>query len=318
MPTTWSDPWVYGEILIYGVLGYFAIKGLRSKAICSFAILFFLLTIAPISNFFFDYVVTFAERAMYTPSFGMILLVSAVLYSVFVYFKTKPAFQRGKTFKYLSYGFMLLCIGTMAVVSASRNLVWKDDLTLFSKDVQTHPNSVRLNMNYAQELINRNTSPNPVPMNAELEQAKSSVDRVMTLIPDLAMGHLLNGNLYKVTGQYKSAETQYLRAQELDPNNPAVYFNLGLIAQLREDLELAKTHYLKSLELFPNYHGALSNLGVIYGRQNEIDKCIDVLEKAFTLKPDAIGAGNLEQAYTIKGNTVKAAYYRDLLSRLVR
>jgi tetratricopeptide (TPR) repeat protein len=318
MPTTWSDPWVYGAILIYGVLGYFAIKGLRSKAIWSFAILFFLLTIAPISNFFFDYVVTFAERAMYTPSFGMILLVSAVLYSVFVYFKTKPAFQRGKTFKYLSYGFMLLCIGTMAVVSASRNLVWKDDLTLFSKDVQTHPNSVRLNMNYAQELINRNTSPNPVPMNAELEQAKSSVDRVMTLIPDLAMGHLLNGNLYKVTGQYKSAETQYLRAQELDPNNPAVYFNLGLIAQLREDLELARTHYLKSLELFPNHHGALSNLGVIYGRLNEIDKCIDTLEKAFTLKPDAIGAGNLEQAYTIKGNTVKAAYYRDLLSRLER
>jgi tetratricopeptide (TPR) repeat protein len=255
---------------------------------------------------------------MYTPSVGMILLVSTVFYSAFAYFKRKPAFQRERTFKYLSYGFMLLCIATMAVVSASRNLVWKDDLTLFSKDVQTHPNSVRLNMNYAQELINRNTSPNPVPMNAELEQAKSSVDRVMTLIPDLAMGHLLNGNLYKVTGQYKSAETQYLRAQELDPNNPAVYFNLGLIAQLREDLELARTHYLKSLELFPNHHGALSNLGVIYGRLNEIDKCIDTLEKAFTLKPDAIGAGNLEQAYTIKGNTVKAAYYRDLLSRLER
>jgi Flp pilus assembly protein TadD len=104
----------------------------------------------------------------------------------------------------------------------------------------------------------------------------------------------------------------------LDPNNPAVYFNLGLIAQLREDLELARTHYLKSLELFPNHHGALSNLGVIYGRQNEIDKCIDVLEKAFSLKPDVIAAGNLEQAYTIKGNTVKAAYYGDLKSRLGR
>jgi Flp pilus assembly protein TadD len=247
---------------------------------------------------------------MYTLSLGFVLGVSVGGYLIYQKFKGQRIASRALL------GLGMLIVLAFSVISFARNPVWKDDLTLFSTDIQTYPNSVRLNMNYAKELIDKNTSSKPVPMNADLEEAKASIDRVISLIPDLALTHILYGNLHKVTGQYEAAEAQYLKAQDLDPNNPVVYFNLGLTAQIREDLALAKTHYLKSLELYPNHHGALSNLGVIYGRQNELDKCIDVLEKAFKLKPDATGAGNLEQAYSIKGNAVKAHYYRDLKTRI--
>jgi len=148
-------------------------------------------------------------------------------------------------------------------------------------------------------------------LEAELKEAKACLDNTLVVVPELAKVHMLYGNLYRITGRIAEAEQAYATSERLDPNNPALYFNLGLMAQIRQDLEKAKGYYLRSLELYPNYGAALTNLGIIYGRQNALDKCIELLEKAVKLEPDLVDTyANLEQAYLLKGDKLKAEYYK--------
>ncbi len=311
-PSTWGDPMVYLSLVLYLSIIALIIQGFKKRSVVAFGFAFFLITISPISNLLFDYVVAFAERSLYTPSLGFIIAIGMLFYSAMEWLtKRKPQLRNA------ALGLGGVALALMAFKSISRNPVWKDDLTLFSADIKTMPESIRLNLLYAQELIDRNTRTNPVPMNADLNEAKRCLDRVLLMVPDLGKAHLAQGNLAKVTGQYPAALQAYKKAEAIDPNNPAIYFNLGLIAQIRNDLVEAERLYLKSLELFPNYASVLSNLGIIYGRKNDLDQCITYLEKAIAINPNLVSAlSNLENAYNLKGDKVKAAYYRTLRSQI--
>ncbi len=48
----------------------------------------------------------------------------------------------------------------------------------------------------------------------------------------------------------------------LDPNNPTLFFNLGVINQNQKKIDLAKKYYLKAVELKPDYTDAYMNLAV--------------------------------------------------------
>lgn len=50
-------------------------------------------------------------------------------------------------------------------------------------------------------------------------------------------------------------------AVELDPDNPALFFNLGVISGEQGDVEKAKEYYRRAIELDPNYVDAYINLG---------------------------------------------------------
>jgi tetratricopeptide (TPR) repeat protein len=50
-------------------------------------------------------------------------------------------------------------------------------------------------------------------------------------------------------------------AIELDPKNPSLFFNLGVISGEQGDIEKAKEYYNKAIELDPDYADAYINLG---------------------------------------------------------
>ncbi len=56
-----------------------------------------------------------------------------------------------------------------------------------------------------------------------------------------------------------------------DPDNPEVYFNLGVGSQELGENDQAITYYKKAIELNPNYEAALINLAVIkLAREGEL------------------------------------------------
>ena len=101
---------------------------------------------------------------------------------------------------------------------------------------------------------------------------------------------------------------------ELDPKNPALYFNLGVINGEQGEKEKAKDYYRKCIALDPNYTDAYINLGSVYLEDdkvlveemnknlNDFDKydeikakqadlykeVIPFYEKAYELRPDDI------------------------------
>ena len=316
-PVGWSEPGIYVSLLIYGLMGYFAIRGLRGKEPYAFAILLFLLTLAPIAHIAFPYVVAFAERAMFTPSWGGVLLLTLIGYQVLEYAQgkswIKQAAQKNRV------GTILVAVVTFvfAIISFQRNPAWESDRTLFSTDVKTMPESLRLNLLYAGKLIEDNTKSQPVPMNPELVEAKKHLDQANAINSSLSRIAVTYGNLYKTTGAFEQANQYYDEVLKQEPDNPNVLFSKGVIAQMQNDLATAERYYKQSLEIFPNYPVALSNLGIVYGSTNRLDECIEVLEKAIALQPTMRGAyDNLERAHNLRGEPEKAAYYKRLRGQL--
>lgn len=61
-----------------------------------------------------------------------------------------------------------------------------------------------------------------------------------------------------------SALKDLLAANELDPENPIIHNNLGLVYFMREKLDLAITHFSKAVELNKDYTEARNNLARVF------------------------------------------------------
>ena len=77
--TDWKDLRVYFSILIHLLMLGLAWVFFQSQRILSFALLFYLLAIAPFSHFFVALPDTMADRFMFTPSLGLCILTVAAL-----------------------------------------------------------------------------------------------------------------------------------------------------------------------------------------------------------------------------------------------
>jgi tetratricopeptide (TPR) repeat protein len=61
------------------------------------------------------------------------------------------------------------------------------------------------------------------------------------------------GNIYKAARQYPRAETEFLKAMEMNPDDAALHYNLGILYDDNlENGQKARQHYERFLELAPN------------------------------------------------------------------
>lgn len=76
-------------------------------------------------------------------------------------------------------------------------------------------------------------------------------------------------------GNYPGALTSMLKAEELDPKNPAIQNNLGLIYFMRQRYDLSEKHLRRALSLNNKYSEARNNLGrllIEIGKFKEAEK----------------------------------------------
>lgn len=85
--------------------------------------------------------------------------------------------------------------------------------------------------------------------------------------------------LSTVTNRLYFSEAILKKAAELDPTNPAVHYNLGVLytdprvlAEGPKYVSLAVVAYHKALAADPNYHRARYNLGILYFLMGEKDR----------------------------------------------
>jgi tetratricopeptide (TPR) repeat protein len=106
-----------------------------------------------------------------------------------------------------------------------------------------------------------------------LERAQSQAQTTSQAL--LANAMLPLGERQYRTGDYVGTLNTYMRALELDPQNPVVHQRIGYVHTQKGDLELAKEHYEAAIEREPNFAPALAGLGFVYRRLGEIaDKAI--------------------------------------------
>jgi len=117
------------------------------------------------------------------------------------------------------------------------------------------------------------------------------------------------GEAYLNEGKDTAALSEFLKAEQLAPNDPILHNDLGLVYMKKEKIGLAIEHFKKAIQIKPEYSVAKNNLGSAYLVLKEWDEAIPLLE---SVTDDLLYAtphfplANLGWAYYNKGEYEKA------------
>jgi tetratricopeptide (TPR) repeat protein len=139
---TFADPEVWIAILICLGLGAVAFLGFRKRRVASFAVLWFAASIALVSNVFFLISTNFGERLLYLPSV-MACYLAADLALRAVKHADAGTLAPLRSPLIAAPALLIVAIAGLAVTLRAQD--WASQLTLFTADVRTYPNSARLN-----------------------------------------------------------------------------------------------------------------------------------------------------------------------------
>lgn len=246
-----------------------------------FAIWWFFITLVPVYNIIPIYN-PFAERFLYIPLIGFCLLVAMA-------FNTLMNQRLSETVpvKALSSVAIIALLSFYATMAVSRNLDWKDSLTLWSKTVITSPNSSIAHGSLGRAYQDL----------GQLAEAIREYKKAIEIFPNDYKAYYNLGVLYDGQGALKEAVANYKRTIAINPAFINAHFNLGNIYHNQGLLEEAIHHYRKLTELDPTDYEARNNLGVAYARQGKLDQAIAQWENVLEMDPqNKSAAENISKA----------------------
>lgn len=137
------------------------------------------------------------------------------------------------------------------------------------------------------------------------EALRQSVD-----VNDIALGHILLGELLLSMGQNDGAEAELLKARAMTPapdDEASIEAGLGNIAIRRERMEEALPHYRRVAEINPDYPGIWFNLGFAHRLSGHMDEAEASYQRAIQLEPaDTRPYGELAAIYMNRPDEQKA------------
>lgn len=127
------------------------------------------------------------------------------------------------------------------------------------------------------------------------------------------------GTSLVLQGQYRAALEPFLKALEIDPENPEIHNNLALVYQELEKYDLSLKHFQRALHLDPKFLEAMNNMGVLYVQLGEWDLALHCFKKAaedIRYKTPQFAYHNIGSVYFHKGQFQKAIEYYQRAIRL--
>jgi tetratricopeptide (TPR) repeat protein len=120
-------------------------------------------------------------------------------------------------------------------------------------------------------------------------------------------GHLEMGVVLNVKGQLEAAEREFRRSIELNPHYFKAHYNLASVLQAEGQIEAAISELRQAIVIEPGQAQVHYGLGLALLQKGEIDAAIDELQKAVEIAPDFAPAYNgLGLVYTQKGQMDEA------------
>jgi Tfp pilus assembly protein PilF len=155
-------------VLILAGLGYLAIRSLRStnpKPHVALAILWFFITVLPVSNLLFPTGVLLAERTLYLPSVGLSLIIPVV---------AEPLATLRRHSRRAVAAVVVVVLGGLLVRTVTRNPAWASTLVVLETLNREHPES---HLAFLNRGLSRERS-------GDLEAAKEELRMALRLAPE--------------------------------------------------------------------------------------------------------------------------------------
>ena len=292
-----------------------AFKGLKSKSVYSYSILFYLGSVVLTSNLIVIIGATMAERFVYTASLGFCIgIVFLILKLLKVDARTLDYPSGAKVF-YLIIPVALL----YSVKTFSRNDAWKSNLSLYETDVNNAPESWRAN-NLLGVAYTRLISEekDPVKKKELYDKAVARLNKSIEILPGNAEVYLLKGYANDFMGNHDdSAMACYKETIRCEPTNREANNNMGAIYLRHNQFKEAIDLLTKVVAKDTVHTEAIANLAAAYGNSGNFGLAIKYYQMAIRINPDQ--PGNVWQSMTnlsrITGDSVGAKKYAALLQQ---
>ncbi len=306
-----SIPAICG-LLLFAAFIWLAFKTLKTNPLITFCVAMIIFPLLLTGNLLFNIGATMADRFLFIPTIGSCILICWCVYTLFkINFSTKPA---------ASVQYILLAVFLLfSVQTFTRNKDWKDDFTLFKKDVTHAPGSARTHFNNA--LVFEKTITN------DPGRAQKEYEICLGIDPYYHDAILNLGNIYMKQANYAAAIKLYHTDLNKYKNNPDALGNMGYTFYKMGQRDSAM-YYLKKAELTGNINAVSCNvLGTLYFEKKNYPQALAAYEKG--IKKDSTNIemynnyGNIlalsnryndalkafQNSYRINNNNKQALYY---------
>ena len=190
----------------------------------------------------------FAERYLYLPSFGFVLLLATLLS------RTNEKLPRAaKSITIV----MIVIVGLYSVGTITRNNIWKDNYTLWSDTVKKSPDIAEAHFNLGIAYKSR----------GQLDMAMAEYRTALRLKPDYAEAHNNLATAYAARGQLDMAIAEFRTVLWLYPDYAKAHYNLGIAYASRGQLDMAIAEFQTVLRLKPDYYEARQRLNDVAAKR---------------------------------------------------
>ncbi len=302
--TTWGPAILPGSIILI-LLALTAWALIRRPALALPGLLFFFI-LGPTSSFIPITTEIVAERRMYLPLAGVLVLLIAALYIVL----RQAAGLRGRA---LAATFTLVTAAlaiTLAITSVARLGDYHSEITIFEDALAKNPRSVKLLNSVAGAYLDSGQPRRAIDLlreahqikptfidtwfnlgNAQMalknnELAEAAFRQAIDLVPIHNKAHLNLATVLLDKGDLDQAAFHANRAMELRPEDWRPHVTLGAIAYQRDEMDLAASHFAQALTLNPYSPEALLNLGMVMSRRKQFRHAVTLLDQAALFAPN--------------------------------
>jgi tetratricopeptide (TPR) repeat protein len=294
---------IFSILIIIGLMALAIIKRNEWK-IYSFSIFYFVATLFLMTNILFPIGTHMNERFLFMPSLGFALLLGYLL--------VKLAMIKPK----LTWSVFLILIFSFSLKSINRNMVWRNDYTLFTTDVKTSSNSAKILNAAGGALLTEGEKLSDVEERKQLaNKAEEYLIKAIEIHPTYGSAYLLLGNAYFYQEKYEKAIATYEKCQEIQPNNEDVTRNLAVAlrdagrhaGEKEGNITKSENYLLRSIGINNSDSETLRLLGVVKGIQGNHTEAIKYFKILVDKYPNNKGAiENLMKAYINAGQPDKA------------
>ena len=276
-----SDIRFWGSLLFLLLLVFLFIVFLKrqqgeSRKLYVFSIGWFALGLAPVSNLALALDMTVAERWLYFPAIGFYVFLSLFIVQV------------ARVLGGAKQKVLIVCVaGILLLFSArtiARNFDWRNNISLYGRDIQYSKNSFELENNYGKALY----------LAGETKEAELHFQKALALQPNSPHVHNNFGTMLFEEGNYEQAEAEFRKAIELGDLYPA-YENVAVVLFERGKLGEAEIFITAALLKFPNNPKLNLILAVLYYNEGKSrEEIIPFLSKKLKNDPTNEDAKKLQ------------------------
>lgn len=161
-----------------------------------------------------------------------------------------------------------------------RNADWKDNYTLFTKDVVKAPDNAKLYF-YTGSAI---AASGELPTQNDTESLEN-LRKAVTIYPDYEAAHAQIGAIYDRKQMFDSGLVYDKRAVDLNSDNQIATYNLARAYYATKNYPEAITYFKRTVSFTPDFTMAWLNLARCCLDNKQYEEAITYFEKTLALEP---------------------------------